>query len=379
MKLRVKPEDFVVEEITNVELSSNGDYSIYILKKKSIETIEIFSKLASKFNLDKSEIGFAGIKDKHAITTQYISIPTKYSVKGFIELNYSLKFVGYSSMPIKTGNLIGNKFKITIRDLRNEQLRKLEGSLERVQGSGVVNYFDSQRFGNVKNNVFVAKFLAKKDYESAVLYFLLSQYSFNKSINIDSEYKKLKTNWKNFGNLKLQLPYIDILQKSYLKDKSWKVTFKKIPKKLREIIVMSYQSYLWNECVKELIKKTNNFKKIEYNIGDLYFPNVKVKSLLFPMVGRGLESSKENLDLINMILKREGVTLDEIESISKSGSFLKFENREVIIFPKELKIVDSYEDKLYSSNKSKRFAVVLEFILPKGSYATITIKEIFRE
>lgn len=379
MKLRVKPEDFLVDEITNLSFLSDGEYSIYILKKKNIETIEIFYKLANKFGLMREQIGFAGIKDKHAITTQYISILKKYNIKDILEENYSLRFVGYLNEPIKTGNLEGNRFRITIRDLKKDNINNLVENIRRVETNGVINYFDSQRFGNVKDNMFIAKFLAKNDYENAVFYFLLSQYSFKNSVNIDKEYNNLKLNWKNFGNLNSQLPYIDILQKSYLLDNSWKQTFKKIPSKLKELVVMSYQSYLWNECVKEIVKNSKNFQKIKYNIGELYFPNSKLENEDFPLIGRGLKTDNAYMNLINLILEREKLTLEEIGSISKSGNFLKSKDRSMIIYPKKIKIVDSYVDKLYTTNNFKRFAVILEFTLPKGSYATTTIKEIFRE
>ena len=300
-------------------------------------------------------------------------------MKNIKEKNYSLKFLGYSNTPIKTGNLIGNRFEITIKDLTQEQTKDIQKRINILNSKGIINYFDSQRFGNVVNNIFIAKYLAKRDYENALYYFLISQYSNYKSSEDNDEYEKLKKQWKNFGNLKINLPYLFPIQKKYNETKSFKVAYKQIPSRLRELIAMSYQSYLWNECIKTIVKQNKNYFTVDYNIGELYFTDKTLKEESFPMIGRNLETNNENMQIISQILKKEDITLKEIEDISKSGSFLKTQEREIVIFPKNLKLLKLESDETYSTNENKRFKVTIKFELPKGSYATVLVKELFKE
>ncbi len=380
MKLRVLPEDFIVEEVSNIEILKNKeDYTIYELKKNNLETLEIISKLSKKYNLKRNEIGYAGIKDRHAITTQLISIATKYNILDSIKENYSLTKLGFSKSPIKTGNLIGNKFTITIRDLEEKQTKKLNERIEKIKEKGIINYFDSQRFGNVINKVFIAKFLAKRDYENAVKYILLSQYQSYSNKDNQIEYDKLKKNWNNFGSIKANLLYLDLVQKKYLEQKSFKSAYKVIPSKIKEMVVMSYQSYLWNECVKIIVTNNKDYYKVNYNIGELFFSNKKIETSQFIMFGRNCEPNEKEKEITKRVLEKEGLTLENINDISKSGSFLKTSYRDVVIFNKDLKVLMITRDDKYTLRGNNRYLVKLEFTLQKGSYATVLMKEIFQE
>lgn len=374
MKIKVKTRDFIVEEISNIELKGRGDYAVFKLKKDGCDMLEVIKSIALKLHLRLGDIGYAGIKDRYAQTSQYITIrlfnglPKEVSGK-----DYYMKLVGYTDTAIKVGDLVANKFVLTLRELTRKEVYKIDRSFKSIEDTGFINYYDSQRFGSTKNNVFIAKYILKKDYERALKQFIFSQYEENQKQKLKPFYDKLDKNWHNFGYLNIKIPFLDFLQREYNKTKSWKLTYKKIPVKLRELILTSYQSYLWNECVKEVLEiNFTDFARVNYNVGELYFPIKKIDSFCFPLIGRKLLFTSEQLLIIEKVLQREDITQEEIKQVSKSGSFLKSSSREAVVYPKNMSVIEILKDDIYKNY----FKIKLSFELPKGSYATVLIKQI---
>ena len=85
MKLRQLPEDFRVEEINSFKISKDKlPFKLYLLEKKSLESFSLLGYLSKINNIPLKDIGIAGLKDKHAITKQYITVPSKYDLKQFM-------------------------------------------------------------------------------------------------------------------------------------------------------------------------------------------------------------------------------------------------------------------------------------------------------
>ncbi len=158
MKLRQIPEDFIVEEINDIKIEKEGNYKLFLLEKKGIETFYFFRLLANQNKIPEDEFGVAGIKDKHAITRQYFTIPLKYSIneKYLRQENCHIKFVGYTNEPLKPGSLVGNKFEINVRAIAKGEIDGIIKKTGQLKKFGVPNYFDSQRFSGVNGNEFIA-------------------------------------------------------------------------------------------------------------------------------------------------------------------------------------------------------------------------------
>lgn len=231
-QIKQSPEDFIVNEITNIKLKERGNYSIFLLKKTNYTTEAAIQKIAQKLNIPRKAVGYAGNKDKKAITTQYISIKniqiTKLELK---DINLELK--GYSDNPISLGNLEGNEFKINI--ITNEKPKKL---------SKIINYFGEQRFS--KNNKEIGYSIIKKDFKKATELILE-----NKG---EQEYKLKESLAKNPTDLVGAL--------------------RQIPMKILMLYIHSYQSYLWNKIAEQ---KSKNAKKDEK----------------IPIIGFGTKTTKE--------------------------------------------------------------------------------------
>ncbi|MFC1686726.1 tRNA pseudouridine(13) synthase TruD, partial [Nanoarchaeota archaeon] len=150
------PEDFVVKEISNVKikdsLKDKGIYAYFKLTKKERNTIDAIKLISRKLGIPEKDIGFAGSKDRNAITEQMISIKEvkskNYKEKASkLELkDITLEFISYGENPICLGDLQGNYFEIVIRNLDASILK---------EKAKIINYFDEQRFG--KNNIKVGR------------------------------------------------------------------------------------------------------------------------------------------------------------------------------------------------------------------------------
>src|SRR3989338_7277845 len=169
MKLRQIPDDFIVEELPSFNWKERGKYAIYRLEKTGMTTFAAEKVLANHLGVPFQKIGFAGLKDTHARTVQYFSADTADAKKGvFTERNVKSELAGFLDKQLRTGDLAGNRFTITVRDLSKKEADTAIANKDRLL-KGVPNYFDSQRFGSLKGvNGFIAKDILKGNYEAAV-------------------------------------------------------------------------------------------------------------------------------------------------------------------------------------------------------------------
>ena len=116
-KIKIIPQDFVVKEMSKISLESSGQYAYFILKKINYSSVRALEILSEKLNIKLKNIGFAGNKDKNAVTEQKISIKNFPHQRGKIFADYKLnnielKYLGNGKIPISLGDLNGNEFGI---------------------------------------------------------------------------------------------------------------------------------------------------------------------------------------------------------------------------------------------------------------------------
>lgn len=386
MKLKQTAEDFKVEELWKGKTSAEkGNYKIYHLEKKGIETYALLSYLSKKNNIPVNEFGIAGMKDRHAVTKQFFSIPSKYSIKTLKEQNFSIRFVGFADKEISLGDNDGNRFEIVVRNVLKGELYGISKKSEEVKLFGVPNYFDSQRFGSVLNKKFIAKELMKREHESAVKIFLTQFTKFEKR-SVKEEKRLLAQNWNSLDTVKVRDKTLKKIIDAYLHKKNWLDAYKAIPANIRQIFISAYQSYLWNECLKELLKDNldrRQLHSIEYNIGSLiFFRNVSKEELqklpeTLMTINEDIAVCGDERRVIEKILEKEEIKLEEFDIKRETGNFFKADRRKVLMHPKELVLSPPVVDELNDKGKKNRFKIILSFSLGKGSYATVVTKKIF--
>jgi tRNA pseudouridine13 synthase len=386
MKLKQLSKDFTVKEISSIIPSTDLDsQKIFLLKKNGIDTFEALRYLARKWNIPYTSIGYAGLKDKHAITQQYISIPSSHKVLEIRGKKIQTEFVGYDSKKIRIGDLKGNHFEIVVRDIKKHQINDIQQRIIDIEKYGVFNYFDSQRFGSVINQHFIAKAIIQNNIEQAVKWFL-TLYQKSEPRNVKNDKRLISAHWPNLEPLSLHNHLLGSLVNEYNRSGDWHRVYEKIPIRLRELFKNAYQSHIWNECIKHLARKIigeKNLISTPYTAGYLYFYQTLSDELKkafpkeFPTVSPTLKPSDFEKSVLDKITNQEQISLNDLTKIEKTGTYFSTQYRPIIIKPDKFHANDFNEDEINSDSKHPRLKLHLSYDLYKGSYATIVTKSIF--
>ncbi|WP_104698023.1 MULTISPECIES: tRNA pseudouridine(13) synthase TruD [unclassified Helicobacter] len=152
------PRDFMVREIPLYPFSQHGEHLILNIRKKGLNTQDVIKILSSFLGCKSQEIGYAGLKDKSATTTQHFSINKKFThnlsshLKKLEDLGIKILSQNYHNNKIKLGHLKGNDFFIRLKRVTPTNATQIIQAIENIKLYGLPNYFGYQRFGKDKNN-----------------------------------------------------------------------------------------------------------------------------------------------------------------------------------------------------------------------------------
>lgn len=331
-------DDFVVTELPLYDFSGEGEHLILKIRKKDLATWDAIEILAKFLNCSSRDFGYAGLKDKNAMTVQSISIHRKYeeALKSFNHDNLKILETTYHNNKIKIGHLKGNKFFIRLKRVGSIEKRKIEEALGQIVHNGIPNYFGYQRFGIEGDN-----------------------YKKGKDI-IDGKLKEKRRNLKQM--------YINAYQ-SYLFN-SWlskRIEISKLvaafePKEIYQKLNLPL------DVVKQMKKQKHPFKLItgdllsHYPFGKIFtIENLEEESQKFnerDRVPTGLLSGKKVKNSVDLAYEIE----KEFEAHTGEDGARRF----AWIFPEDIS----------SNYKEDKNWMELQFYLPKGCYATEVIAEI---
>lgn len=149
--LRARPEDFVVDELLGFEPSGAGDHVLLQVRKRGINTPDAARFIARHAAVPLRDIGYAGLKDRHAVTSQWFSVPLPGKPDpDWTLLNSERLTVSAArrhNRKLRRGALTGNRFNIVVRETRGDAAG-LPARIQSVIEGGVPNYFGEQRFGH---------------------------------------------------------------------------------------------------------------------------------------------------------------------------------------------------------------------------------------
>jgi tRNA pseudouridine13 synthase len=154
--LRSTPEDFEVDEILGFAAAGAGPHALLRVRKRGANTEWVARELARAAGVKPFEVGFAGMKDRNAVTTQHFTVPRgKRAAEEFMGMTgEGFEVIGAAAHQRKLprGALEGNRFVITVRGLACDAAQLAE-RLQRLAAGGVPNYFGEQRFGRDAGNL----------------------------------------------------------------------------------------------------------------------------------------------------------------------------------------------------------------------------------
>ncbi len=169
--IKERPEDFLVEEQPLYQPCGQGEHLFLYLEKRQRTTIDVVRRLAKLFNVRRSDIGYAGMKDKHAVTRQHFSI---YKPKpddddkalGNIEhTGLKLLWSARHTNKLRRGHHAGNRFVIRIRKVDPLSVRHAAVGLQIMAQRGVPNFIGEQRFGYRQNNHTLGRHLLRGEWK----------------------------------------------------------------------------------------------------------------------------------------------------------------------------------------------------------------------
>ncbi len=333
---RQSKEDFIVTERFN-PFSNRGNYLIIEVQKQNLTTLELIKILEDLTQC--FSIGYAGLKDKKATTTQYLSLPLKFSKK-IKELQHpQIKILNSfrHHEKISMGDLEGNHFFIRLKEVNAHVAKALQQQLKNIQKEGMPNYFGYQRFGNDVDNFEKSKEVAHGE--------------------------------------------------TYIKDK-----------KMQKLLSNIYQSYLYNQWLasrvlfsKDVIGLDKESLLVKYALTPLIVEQLKNQPFVFKVLPG---------DILLDLLNKQWVNVSDLQGIRKGVKEQKLvptgllagkkawrakdeaarfempcddllvdakgERRPAWVYPKEIHY--AYDE------ASKSFEV--SFFLPKGAYATVLLESL---
>lgn len=171
--IKQRPEDFLVEEQPLYAMRGQGEHVFLLIEKTSLTTTDIVRDLARAFRVGRNDIGYAGLKDKHAIVRQHFSVwlPDRKDEAECIERlgDRRLMKVLWSDRhtnKLRRGHHGGNRFIIRIRNVEPTDAVKAKRIIDRLYAQGVPNFVGDQRFGYRQHNHLLGKLLLAGEYEA---------------------------------------------------------------------------------------------------------------------------------------------------------------------------------------------------------------------
>jgi tRNA pseudouridine13 synthase len=162
-RMRVEPEDFRVDEVLGFEPSGSGEHLFLDIEKRGANTAWVAQRLARWAGVADHGVGYAGLKDRHAVTRQAFTVHLPRRIApDFAALQDEAEFrvLGHAwhARKLPRGALRGNRFVLRLRELRGEAAG-IDARLHAIVARGVPNYFGEQRFGRDGGNLGAARAL----------------------------------------------------------------------------------------------------------------------------------------------------------------------------------------------------------------------------
>ncbi len=368
MKIKHRPEDFLVREIDRYDLRG-GPYSLYRLEKWDIGTIEAVGNVARKWKIPRDRISFGGLKDRHARTEQVISIRNGPD-RDFEGSSFRLKWLGRAREPIGRDSFDANAFTIVVRDL--ERIPDLEA----IRRWGFPNYFDDQRFGSLRGagGEFIGRCLVRGEFEKALRIAIASPAPEDRRSHREVK-TRIRDRWGDWPGLKETLPRTPERSiVAFLADHpgDYARAFERLETNLRILYVSAYQSWLWNRALAERLRSLPETFEVPYTAGRMVFYRSLPDDRLFELSIPLLSPSTSPDEVYSKLLTEEGVELRQFRIKRLEKTFFGRGDRSAIARPARLR-AEASPDELHS----RRQKWTLSFELPKGSYATVLLKGLF--
>jgi tRNA pseudouridine13 synthase len=404
--IKRSPSDFQVEEILSADFlaatpppATDGApvaarQVLCRLTKESLSTPEAAASLARALKLKPGAVAYAGLKDKHARTIQYVTV----KCEGETELPQKMQGDGWSlerlhdaPRSIQSGDIERNAFKIAALNLTEQDCFDMDEAADLLAASTpgartlrIVNYFGDQRFGSARHGQgFLAKHLIKGDFETALKLAIATEA--RKDRMQDKLFKRtLLENWGNFRKVLPKLrpcPERRAVERLANSSGDFRAAFCALPYLFQQLSVYAYQSHLWNGIARRMIEKhcaeRGKIIAVDDPFGEMLFPESaaippELNAIDLPLLARKTELVPPWKDAAEEVLKEEGIEVSELQIPGVRRPFFGEEPRALFFSAENLILGKPERDE--SSDDKKRRKRTLSFKLPRGCYATVLLR-----
>jgi tRNA pseudouridine13 synthase len=384
MKLKQQPEDFQVEELTDVA-PSQGDFALYRLEKRGWSTPDALAAVRRRWKVEPRRLSYGGLKDRHAWTVQYFTI-FHGPRRGLEHHAIRVQYLGQAPAAYTSADIRANRFRLTLRSLGSVEVAAAQQALEEVRMEGVPNYFDDQRFGSVAaGGEFIGRLLVLGRFEDALRLALTAPYEFDRAEQ-RKEKALLRADWGNWAALKEQLPrgharsLVDYLR---VHPGDYRGAVARLRPELRGLYLSAYQSYLWNRILARWLRqhcRPEQLLSVTLRLGEVLMhrgldpaqlQSLRALSLPLPSARTRLEANDPRLPVVQAVLAEEGLELRQLQVKGIREMFFSKGERAALCLPAGLEH-ESGPDELHPGRRK----LLLSFELPRGCYATLIVKRI---
>jgi len=387
--LRVVPKDFVVEEIPLLKKGgTTGPYLICSLTKTNWELQHAIKEIAKRLGISHRRIGWAGTKDRNAITRQWISLYkiTAEQVAGIHLPDIILEPLGQSNESLSLGDLLGNCFDIVIRDTDPVDLEQRVQEINNTISKGIPNYFGLQRFGATRPVThLVGECILRGNFEQAVITYVGEAFG-GEPENVRAvrtAFSKTRDIKAALSDLPLQMSYERaMLHYLYMHPTDYAGALLELPPKLLSMFVSAFQSYLFNCALSQRFDdghtlteplagdhllfangRTDSVTRNNSHMVSLHIRRGRCSIALFMPGKEPVEAKSEGGHAMAELLTKHGITP---EDFARASAFVhtKFDGayRQIAL--------KTDIDVSFTNND-----VRLKFSLPPGHYATTVCRE----
>lgn len=368
-KIKQRNKDFIVREIppsgkpifdgSEIGEDLGGLYIHCVLWKSGFDTFRAIKKLSILLRIAEKDFGFAGLKDAAAETYQRISI-WNIDIRHIERINLPKIRLFHpirQKFAVKTGDLLGNYFRIRIQDIRGDRNKNdLEYLKNNLELNGVLNFYGPQRFGSTRPILhLIGKLLLQDRYSEAIDKYIgaTSPLENKKIVELRKEYYDTHS----YGSLKDRFPNSYRIERMLLKgletNHSSKSTVLNLPKQFLRLAISAYQSYLFNRILSYI------------NEADIPLS----RKLVIPLLGYQSvrkQTSEEVWEKQTAFLEEDAL---DCQSFYHEQAMLRSKGslRNAISFPTQ-----------FTYSQLGIEGIEVKFCLPKGSYGTTVTREIIK-
>ncbi|MEM7165449.1 MAG: tRNA pseudouridine(13) synthase TruD [Planctomycetota bacterium] len=391
-RIRAEAEDFHVTEVPLYNFCGRGEHLYLTITKTNRTTLQIVDYLAKNLRIQTLQIGFAGFKDKRAVTQQTFSIQgaKEEDVRPLDAPWMRIDAITYHKNKLRAGHLSANRFRIKVRDAEAGSLPRAQAMVAELRRIGVPNFYGPQRFGRFGDSHRIGRAMLHRNPQE------VADVLMGPRPEAPEPFRDLYAAG-HYAQALEELPLGRPTEAAMLhclrrQPGNFRAAVRRIPREMRRMYFSAYQSYLFNWALRERLEAGREaLSTVE--VGDLAYIHTKGACFLVtpdeladsqeraaqheispsgPIFGRKMTFAEGRPgEFENSILATEGMRPKSFLSHVK-GLHLDGSRRTFRVPVKDVEVVEEIED-------DEGTSLVFSFTLPPGSYATMLLEEVMGE